>query len=214
MQVEIDSKIHIGPKLDLEVTENDVRNEPMLFSVDYNFAIKNGGPLTRAFIHKLHGSFGGMDLLIDSRTHMLFEDMYPCIPGYHLDFIPREREDGQPSHSNPSHTPKHCMCIVGDCSKTEFAIGKSVFEEPPLGTKVYGEWHKDTLRKLESGELQRFSVPDKYLVYFDCWSLHQGMPATKNGWRWFIRATIGSDRKPKNEIRKQTQVYLLSVEGW
>lgn len=33
-----------------EWTQNDVKNEPMLFSADLNFASANGGPITRAFI--------------------------------------------------------------------------------------------------------------------------------------------------------------------
>lgn len=215
MKIQIDSSIHLGKTLDLKYSEEVIKNEPMLFGASIDFALNNGGLLTTAFLSKLSPEFfNSPDLLIDSRSHMLFENMYPCIPGFHLDFIPRTREDGQPSHDNPKFQPKHCLAILGDCSKTEFAIGKSEFVEPPLNHKVYGEWHKDTLKKLESGELQSFVVPEKQLVYFNCWSLHQGVAATHNGWRWFIRATIGSDRKPKNEIRKQTQVYLLSVDGW
>jgi len=53
------------------------------------------------------------------------------------------------------------------------------------------------------------------LIYFNWQTWHQGIGAHKNGWRWFIRATINTGRKPTNELRRQVQTYLAApMEGW
>jgi len=48
-------------------------------------------------------------------------------------------------------------------------------------------------------------------------SFHQGTAAVQSGWRWFCRVSRNTKRalEPKNEIRKQVQVYMKNpMEGW
>jgi hypothetical protein len=209
------SKIEIGKALP-EFSQDEVKNEPMLFNCNREFAYTLGGKLTKTFIDSLPSKFAySRDLVIDSRVHMLMAGWYPCIPGFHHDDVPREREDKQPNYINPSYKAEHCMALVGDCCPTEFAVGEAEFPDVPLGEVCYKKWHPMVVDKIKSGELKSFSAPSNKLIYFDYHTWHQGIPAIKGGWRWFVRATINTKREPTNELRKQVQTYLaFPMEGW
>lgn len=213
--LKFNSQIKIGETLpDFSLVE--IKNEPMLFNCDYDSAWDLGGRLTKIFLSLLDGKFKSKkDLIIDSRVHMLMTGWWPCIPGFHHDDIPRERKDGQPNYKNPSYKAEHCMALVGDCCPTEFAIGESKFPDVKLGKKYYKVWHPLVVKKIKEGELKKVSAPINKLIYFNHETWHQGIPAVKDGWRWFVRATVNTGRKPTNEVRKQVQVYLdLPMEGW
>jgi hypothetical protein len=82
-----------------------IKNEPMFFSADSDFVKEHGGPITRRFLASMPSDWiAARDLIWDSRSHMLMPGWYPCIPGWHLDDIPRTRPDGQPDHVNPPST--------------------------------------------------------------------------------------------------------------
>lgn len=214
MTFTFDSQISIGSALPDESVE-EIKREPMLHKCDLDHALELGGKLTQLFIIMLPDSWKRSPLRIDSRTHMLMPGWFPCIPGWHHDDVPREREDGQPNYVNPSYKTEHIMALWGDCSLTQFAVGKDDFPDVPLGNKFYKEWHLEVENKIEQGKLKRITIPERRMVFFDWQSWHQGMPATKNGWRFFIRATRGSLAKPHNETRNQTQVYMEDpMGGW
>lgn len=210
-----DSQLTIGPNLPC-FTPDEIKNQPMLFSCDKYMAYQLGGALTKRFIELLPDRFlESPDLIIDSRVHMLMPGWYPAIPGFHHDDVPRDRQDGQPDYITTSYKAEHCMALVGDCCPTEFAIGKAEFPDVPIGSKFYKIWHPLVIQKLNSGELKSFKCPSEKLIFFDWQTWHQGTAAIGNGWRWFIRATINTKRKPANELRRQVQVYLENpMEGW
>jgi len=211
-----DSQIQYGTETQKTFSVEDIKNEPMLFNCSLYGASKLGGPLTKEFINLLPSDWKDDSVLvIDSRVHMLMEGWFPCIPGFHHDDVPREREDGQPNYINPSYRAEHVLMLIGDCCPTEFAIGKSDFPEVPIGDKYYKVWHPMVVDKIKSGELLSVSAPSNRLVYFNDHVWHQGVRAKKSGWRWFIRATRNTNRKPTDELRRQVQVYLESpMEGW
>lgn len=98
---------------------------------------------------------------------------------------------------------------------TEFALGKAEFPEIKEGEKYYKVWHPIVEEKLQNGELTKFAAPSSRLIYFNCHTWHQGVEAKKAGWRWFIRCSRNTGRKPTNEVRRQVQVYLKApMEGW
>lgn len=192
-----------------------IKNEPMLFSCDLKTAYELGGPLTHKFLENLN--FNNNDVIIDSRVHMLMPGWFPAIPGFHHDDVPRNRKDGQPDYYNPDYLAKHAMCIVSDndVCPTEFAIGKANLPDVELGQKFYKVWHPIIIQQIKDGTLKSVDAPFNKILYFDWQTLHQGVAAKKNGWRWFIRATTNTKRKPVNELRRQTQVYLENpMEGW
>lgn len=211
----INSQIQLGPILE-KIQESDFKYEPMFYSCSYDFAFKKGGLATKHFLSNLPLDWQNENTIIDSRVHMLMENWYPCIPGYHHDDVPRERGDKQPDYHNPSYRSEHCMILYnGSVCATEFAIGESEFEDVPLNKVYYKIWHPEVLKKIESGELTKISIPENQLVFFNDRTWHQGVKATKTGWRLFIRASRNTNRKISNEIRQQVQVYLENpTEGW
>jgi hypothetical protein len=147
---------------------------------------------------------------------MLMPEWYPAIPGFHHDDVPRSREDGQPNYETPEYRSEHAMALVNaDVCPTYFALGSADFAIPDIGKTIYREWHPLVSWLVENGPLSHYEVPDKTVVFFDDRTWHQATPAVKSGWRWFIRASRNTHRKPTNELRRQVQVYMDSLtEGW
>lgn len=210
-----DSRIARGPFLP-DFTQEQVKNEPMLFSCDWRAAQDLGGPLTQAFLARLGESWENEGVIIDSRVHMLMPGWFPCIPGWHHDDVPRERSDGQPNYHNPSYRSEHVMALVGgDICPTQFALGRHRLPDVPVGNVYYRDWHPMVDAQIASGNLDRVDVPSNQLVFFDWQTMHQGQRARGNGWRWFIRASRNTTRLPTNELRRQVQVYLEApMDGW
>lgn len=199
-------------------SDDQIKNEPMLFSADYNYAMENGGPITKQFIMQLPPEIAGKpDFIFDSRSHMLMEGWYPCIPGWHLDDVPRTRKDGQPDHVYPEYKSKHAMALVGDASVTSFLQGNFVLEDilDGDGRTIYKVWDEAINKALETVPSLEKAAPTNQIIFFDCETFHRGNPATKSGWRWFGRASWNTKREVKNEIRNQVQVYMPCInQGW
>jgi len=210
MNVTINSKVSVGGDLPA-FDQMTVKTEPMLFRANREFALANGGPITKAFLEVMPWE----NVSIDSRVHMLMPGMWPCIPGWHHDDVPRTREDKQPNYENPAYHSEHCMALFGDCSRTEFALGQVVFSVPPIGKKIYKEWSPHVEDLCERGALSRWFAPERKLVYFDAHTWHRGSPTTHQGFRFFIRATRNTLNPIKNELRYNANVYMPVLdEGW
>lgn len=213
--ITINSQIFIE-KTEVSATQEEIKNEPMLFNCSYDFAMENGGRLTKEFLSRLDFSFAtnkDLSIVIDSRSHMLMPTWYPCIPGWHHDDVPREN-NGQPDYYYPSYRSHHCLMILGGGSKTDFAVGKTDFPEVPEGEKYYKFWHPVVERNIRLGKLKRIQAEFGDMIYFTDRTWHTGTPAYESAWRFFIRASL-TKRVATNEIRKQVQVYLENpIEGW
>lgn len=210
-----DSQFTKGRNFDDLFNQDEVKNEPMLFSCDRDFAMSNAGPITRSFIRAFEKDRPyETNFIIDSRVHMLMPGWYPAIPGYHHDDIPRG-SDGQPNYHEPEYHAQHCMGLInGDICPTEFAIGEGVFETPDEGP-IYKKWHLDVVSKIDCNRMRKVVAPSGKLIFFDAHAFHQGTAAVKGGWRWFGRISWSTDRKVFNEIRRQVQVYMENpMEGW
>ena len=209
----IDSEIYLGNSLP-EFSQEVIKNETMLFSASYDFAMAKCGEPTREFLKSLPEVW--RDGIIDSRVHMLMPGWYPCIPGFHHDDVPRERSDGQPEYHKPSYRSRHAMCLYnGDICPTEFALGRAQFDDVELGQVYYREWHPIVETLVKSGKLTSVKAPSNKVIYFNDRAWHQGTMAIKNGWRLFIRISRNTTRPILNEIRRQVQVYMPApMEGW
>lgn len=212
----IDSSISYGPKFDADFNDEDIKNEPMFFNSSYDFASNNGGPITRGFLKAFASCREAPldSLVFDSRVHMLMPGMYPCIPGYHRDDVPRPK--GQPDYYTPAYRSRHALGLVNaHVAPTEFAIGAAEFSEP-TGV-VYQTWHPEVVRKIAKGELRTVPAESGRIIFFDDRTWHQGTLATRFGWRWFGRLSWDTNRRFNitNEIRKQVQVYMPAINsGW
>ncbi len=209
-----DSKFTVRGDFDSNFTQDQIKNEPMFFNSNVDFAYDNGGALTREFIDKLPVDWLVSNPVIDSRVHMLMPGWYPCIPGWHHDDVPRSTPTGQPNYVNPEYRSEHLMGLVnGDICPTLFIKGKIEVSEPDENKIIYEEWSK----QIEGGT--GLVVPAKSGVYiqFDCDTFHTGDAARGSGWRWFIRLSRNTDRQKNitNEIRRQVQVYMTNPnKGW
>lgn len=213
----IDSRFTLGATLKRSFTDEQVKNEPMLFGCDWAHAQDFGSDLTWDFLGSLPRDWQfARDLVVDSRVHMLMPRWFPAIPGYHHDDVPRSREDGQPNYVNPEYRSEHVMMLVNShVCPTAFAIGEIDVAIPKIGQTIYKEWHPLVEAAVSFGALRLESIPDKTLAFFDDRTWHQATPAVASGWRFFIRASRNTHRKPANELRRQVQVYMESpMEGW
>lgn len=203
-----------------QYSDEQVKNEPMFFNCSLKFALENGGPITKEFISKLQGHVLGKKWLeegvLDSRVHMLMPGWYPCIPGWHHDDVPRSTADGQPNYKNPEYRSVHCLALVNaHVAPTEFLVGKIEVPEPERGRVIYEQWDSYLMHEKCDGGGKRIKADEDRLYFFNCDTFHRGTAAVENGWRWFGRVSINTNRKPTNEIRKQVQVYMSAINaGW
>lgn len=188
-------------------SQDEIRKEPMLFACNFHRAKELGGPITREFLGKLPLA----DYVIDSKVAMLMPGFWPCIPGWHHDDVPRTRADGQPNYESPEYRARHVMAIVGDASLTEFIAEPVELPPVPIGRTIYQAWD----RMLDAMRPRTAFLKDCDVVSFTAGDFHRGSPATKAGWRFFIRATTCTTRPVMNERRTQVQVYLADPSvGW
>lgn len=200
----------------------EIKLEPMLFSASLDFAMENGGAITKEFIGKLPMAFrDDPTACMDSRVHMLMPGWFPCIPGWHHDDVPRNTHNGQPNYIDPPYKSTHVMALVnGDIAPTQFLVGEVEVPKPKEGSSIYKQWddYIETQRtNIKSDELRfrTISVVDRMMYQFDCDTFHRGTMAIKDGWRWFGRVSIGRKKRATGEIRSQVQVYLPTINaGW
>jgi hypothetical protein len=197
-------------------TDKQIKDEPMFFNCDLDFAYNNGNEITREFIAQLPLSWQGVDAVIDTRAHMLMKNWYPCIPGWHHDDVPRNTKNGQPNYVNPSYRSEHLMGLVNaHIAPTEFATGTIELIVP--NDNIYKQWHPQVENAVRTGDMKLHKVKSGVYYEFNDYAFHQGTRAIGNGWRWFARVSRYTDRTKNitNEFRKQVQVYLeYPMEGW
>lgn len=218
------SKVVSIPFPEETVTVSSIKNEPMLFNCDLEHALIYSGPLTKHWLSQLPQDWldHGDKLVIDTRVYMLMPGWIPCIPGWHHDDIMRSPKTGQPDYDSEYKT-EHIMTLVNShIAPTKFATGISTFVYPD-DKIVYGEWSPEVDRQIKEGLLQVVEAPDQSLIYFDDHTWHTGVEAVSNGWRWFGRVSryfkdnvqIARENNRSNEVRKQVQVYLPTLnKGW
>ncbi|MEN9701294.1 MAG: hypothetical protein RIR55_609 [Bacteroidota bacterium] len=200
------------------ISNDEIKNEPMFFNADINFAYKNGGDITKSFINNLPDEWQESNVVFDSRVHMLMKGWYPCIPGWHHDDVPRTLKNGQPNYENPEYFSEHILGIVNsNICPTKFAIGEVYMPKINDDRIVYEVWNEIIESEIKEGILRIDEVNDRTLTYFDCNTFHTGQKAINNGWRWFGRVSRNTNRinNITNEIRVNSQVYLeFPKKGW
>lgn len=196
-----------------DFSQSVIKKEPMLFSCDTKAAMLKGGEITKQFIKE--SLYGHDDWIIDSRVHMLMPTWYPCIPGWHHDDVPRSTPSGQPNYDTPEYRSEHIMMVMGPTAMPEFLQDTVTLPRVSIesGEIIYKCW--DSLIENHTPKLRRFTLYSGQVIRFSWQAFHRGMPATKEGWRFFIRASRKTNRKIFNEVRTQTQVYLpITNQGW
>lgn len=208
------------------IDNDEIKEEPMFFNCDIDFAYKHGGPITKSFIDSLPYIWKEMPIVFDSRVHMLMPGWFPSIPGWHHDDVPRPTiptgkhfiTAGQPDYDNPSYHSEHILGLVNaTICPTQFIVGKCEMPAIQDGDLIYRTWHNEIESLVSKKKVEVVEAKDRTLYYFDCDTFHTGIQAIGNGWRWFGRVSASTDRTKKitNEIRRQAQVYLeFPMQGW
>ena len=209
--------------LDALVDTGVIHDEPMLFSASWNFAMSAGGPLTRMFMRNADIEMAELcdycrdtnqHCVIDSRSHMLMPGFRPAIGGWHCDAYPRQN-GGQPDLEKGIGANFHLVCFVSDdalgVSRTEFLPDGSFIGIPDIDPKRV--WHSVDECVNERRQVPVRQQVDGEILRFGQATLHRATPAVRPGWRWWIRASVYPN-PPKNQIRKQVQVYGPENQSW
>lgn len=220
------SEVAILNHFAVDVDNSAIKNEPMFFNCDLDFAYRNGDRITRSFIDSIPSDWRSSDVVFDSRVHMLMPGWFPAIPGFHHDDVPRPEipvgqhfaTAGQPNYDDPAYLSEHILGLVNaSICPTEFALGECTMPEIPDGELIYRRWHEEVCKLLDEGKLTTLFCPDRTLIQFNWQTFHQGTTAVSSGWRWFGRVSRNTNRTKTitNEIRRQVQVYMeFPMEGW
>ena len=121
---------------------------------------------------------------VDVKIHMLMPNQFPCIPNWHRDFIPRDRNNKK-DFKQEIGTEKMYMWLSG----TPLTQYRKI--EGGVHFKTAQQWHSFTRE-----------------------DLHRGTMSEEHTWRCFIRVIpksfIHETTINKGTIRRHTQVYLDS----
>lgn len=184
-------------------TDLEIETEPQFYGASLDFVKEHGGPITLEYLDNLPSYI--TEGVFDSRVHMLMPGMLPCIGGWHLDNINRNNNN-EPEITSPLSSQYHYLCLVGECSTTQFLNESFTWDDPSLS-------YEQASLEIRRQELDTVSLKTGQIVRFTDADWHRGRPAKYRGWRWLGRLTVNSDRPIVNKIRTQTQVYLQNLEG-
>lgn len=219
-EMEFNKTVRQLHQTDTALSQTELSKLPQFYRAGCDFAYRLGGEVYREMFKLPVFISDFRHISIDSRVSMLQPGWFPCIPGWHCDDF--YRPNGQPDLEaiEKGRAPSvHHMMVLGNSSLTEFISPIELPAPAELGQSsdpLYGRYDKLINRRIEClDECATFSAKEGQLIQFGPLDFHRGTPATKAGWRLFVRITQSNHREPKNEIRTQTQVYLTDVSrGW
>ena len=202
----------------------NIAKEPMLFSAGFNYAMKHGGGMTRMILREidriqrqewsiLQPPGRHVIPIIDTRVHMLMPGMWPAIPGWHCDHVPRKGIKQQPDLPEADPMQKNYQVLITSCGSLAPTIMLNQDIVVPFNYRnVYGpidEYLSKKEKKLSLVEC----LPGN-LYQFTGQTLHRASMATRKGWRFFFRMSMLTTA-PANQIRQQVQVYVERAgQGW
>ncbi len=196
--------------------------EPCLFSASPKFAAETGGPITQQVLRSipydstayLNARSSGLHPVIDVRVQRLMIGMYPAIPGWHCDSVPRKDYTSQPDFALIDPNSFHLTLVLGThtsgVSLTEFVERDLEFTYD--NTKpIWSQLHK----QIETSSVETRSVLSGELYMFNSETPHRARPTTDRGWRYFFRLSMYRSPTISDAVPGQQQVYVLSEEnGW
>lgn len=165
-------------------SEEQIKKELMFHKAEKDFVNERCGPIVKEFINDLPWE-SWANWIIDVRLHFLEKGDRPAIDAWHLDFY---------SEVN-SLNFENRMVVIGNCSLPEF-----VTSEIEVDKIEQASFLTDAIfdsRPIKEGEKIAFTATD----------YHRAMPATKNGYRLFMRATNCSHIELENEMPEVSLIY-------
>jgi len=197
--------------------------ERSLFSCSEEGVAIQGGPLANLALKHIQGAYvkdiynakqAGLSAVVDVRVQRLMPGMYPSIPGWHCDAVPRQNYNGQPNFQAINPAAFHVAFTLSSdpvgVSNTEYVIDviKPKLYDPD---HVYRELHEEVER---IGPMKR-RITDGVFVKFTPKTIHRATETHRRGWRMFMRFSMYHKPPIENGIPGQQQVYLISEKnGW
>jgi hypothetical protein len=199
--------------------------EPSLFSNSPIGVRAQGGSLSKIALHHVEEQYAseirraekaGLSAVVDVRVQRLMPGMYPSIPGWHCDAVPRNSYHGQPDFDLIDPAAFHvCVLLSSEpcgVSNTQYVDQHMVFKlwQSPERT-VYRQLHEE----VEKHKPQLIHVKDGEFIKFTPHTVHRAMPTLRRGWRMFFRYSMYHKPPLENKIANCQQVYILSeANGW
>jgi hypothetical protein len=161
----------------------------------------------------------------DCHGQLLFDGVYPCIPGWHHDSVDR---DGQVPVYDPRRNPQRhyqfSLLANAHLAPTEF-LPCVTATQIELDHSAPGDITKAIVDGGEAAAYSNVSVflDDNTIYGYSDRVLHRGTPTKGFGWRWFVRAAFHHrngvqqhrDTPLLNMKRNQVQVYIdKDFKGW
>jgi hypothetical protein len=202
----------------------ELASEPSLFSCSMEHAEVKGGDIVRDILYRIRHAYrgaiekayaAGLYEIIDVRVQRLMPGMFPSIPGWHCDSVPRPNYFAQPDFSLLKPESFHITCIAD--TEGGNGIGNTVFLDEEIEFKfnefkpVWQQLHHQIemvprrIRPIQSGQFVKFSSLDP----------HKAIACHTRGWRLFFRMSMYHNPPVTNGVPSQQQVYILSeANGW
>ncbi len=140
---------------------------------------------------------------IDVKIHMLMKDQYPCIPNWHCDNVPRDR-DGKLDYGSVDLDNPKMLLWVSDEPTTEFLLHNT-----NIGRVLKD--HGEIAPIIANYNLETRRIPTQTWISMDQLTPHRGTKALGHTWRIFARVThksMAPQRPVDSMIRRHSQVYL------
>ncbi len=186
-----------------------IRREPMVTgAIDY--AMANGGPITRGFISGLPDAWKGSDVLIESAVFMMMPHWRPVIQGHRMfDLAPGSltmvdgNYDSLQDHSifftaGNTFNVHHIPLNLRDEDGQKIHVGLVDYDDLPKSSAIHPEVlvEEGFYHEMNGGTL----------------AVDQGMA---NGWQIVVRASRINPGMQPNRVRFQSQIHLDDLyKGW
>lgn len=223
--------VKFGNRIDTP-SQDAIENTFNLRQVSLEDAARYGGRITREALGAMNFHGDRKYIVVDTKVHFLLPGMYPSIPGWHTDGVPRGeslRPDGKGApqvwamERTDISQPRYHLLVTGASNncQTVFLDGPIELNTVDLvrgGTQdLYANMTRMVNEAVKNGQ-GTFSPDEGVVVEWDWWTVHTAQKAGTSGWRYLIRVTETDYIKPRTSpsdfIRTQNNVYSPIEYGW
>ncbi|CCI88662.1 phage protein [Yersinia phage phiR1-RT] len=217
-EVKVENSVH-------SFTQADIKDTPGLWNAPLEIAINFGGKITQEALSSMNLTYEYKHIIVDVKTHLLQPGMFPAIPGWHTDGVPRGGSMS-PAKGSPdinmqenARAPKYHLMVLGIDCPTIFIKNRNV-EVELLDTNLSSLYKSLTQKvKADINLYDTYEIEPGFIYEWDWWELHTAQAARQSGWRYLIRVTETDYFEPQTDLnqifRRQQQVFLPSTEfGW
>lgn len=197
--------------------------ERSLFSCSEEAVNIQGGPLATIALKHIQNAYirdiynakqAGLSAIVDVRVQRLMPGMFPSIPGWHCDAVPRDLYKGQPCFAAINPAAFHVTLTL---STDPVGVSNTEYVMDPIKPKLYSP---DNIYRQLHEEVDRISpvvqrVNDGVFTKFTPKTIHRATETHRRGWRMFMRFSMYHKPPIENGVPGQQQVYILSEKnGW